>query len=121
MMGDDRLAQRRAAMIATGYWRDKTILDHLDRAIECTPDKTAIVAIRSEGGQEKRHARESGEQQHGDTTPLERVGEQLLHGADFVDRQIAVEFSYLLPDCRDDPERIAGSAHNQAHIEIGRL
>lgn len=54
MMGDDRLAQRRAAMIAAGYWRDKTILDHLDRAIECTPDKTAIVAIRSEGGQEKR-------------------------------------------------------------------
>jgi cyclohexanecarboxylate-CoA ligase len=54
MMGDDRLAQRRAAMIAAGYWRDKTILDHLDRAIECTPDKTAIMAIRSEGGQEKR-------------------------------------------------------------------
>ena len=49
MMGDDRLAQRRAAMIAAGYWRDKTILDHLDRAIECTPDKTAIVAIRSRG------------------------------------------------------------------------
>ena len=49
MTGDDRLAQRRAAMIAAGYWRDKTILDHLDRAIERTPDKTAIVAIRSEG------------------------------------------------------------------------
>ena len=54
MTGDDRLAHRRAEMIAAGYWRDKTILDHLDRAIERTPDKTAIVAIGSEGGQEKR-------------------------------------------------------------------
>lgn len=54
MTGDARLAHRRAEMIAAGYWRDKTILDHLDRAIERTPDKTAIVAIRSEGRQEKR-------------------------------------------------------------------
>ena len=54
MTADDRLAQRRAAMTAAGHWRDKTILDHLDRVIERTPDKTAIVAIRSEGGQEKR-------------------------------------------------------------------
>lgn len=38
MTGDDRLAQRRATMIAAGYWRDKTILDHLDRAIERTPE-----------------------------------------------------------------------------------
>ena len=36
MTGDDRLAHRRAEMIAAGYWRDKTILDHLDRAIERT-------------------------------------------------------------------------------------
>jgi cyclohexanecarboxylate-CoA ligase len=49
MTADDRLAQRRA-----DHWRDKTILGHLDHAIERTPDKTAIVAIRSEGGQEKR-------------------------------------------------------------------
>ena len=43
-------------MIAAGYWRDQTLLDHLDRAIERTPDKIAIVAIRSESGEEKRLA-----------------------------------------------------------------
>ena len=54
MTSNDNLARRRAAMIAAGYWRDQTLLDHLNRAIERTPDKTAIVAIRSESGEEKR-------------------------------------------------------------------
>ncbi len=56
MMNNDSLARRRAAMIAAGYWRDQTLLDHLNRAIERTPDKAAIVAIRSESGEQKRLA-----------------------------------------------------------------
>ena len=56
MTSNDGLARRRAAMIAAGYWRDQTLLDHLNRAIERTPDKTALVAIRSESGEEKRLA-----------------------------------------------------------------
>jgi len=56
MTSNDRLARRRVAMIAAGYWPDQTLLDHLNRAIERTPDKTAIVAIRSETGEEKRLA-----------------------------------------------------------------
>ena len=60
MTSNDGLARRRAAMIAAGYWSDQTLLDHLNRAIERTPDKTALVAIRSESGEEKRlHTRRS--------------------------------------------------------------
>lgn len=54
MMSNDRVARRRAAMIDAGHWRGQTLLDHLNRAIERTPDKTAIVAIRSDSGEEKR-------------------------------------------------------------------
>ena len=55
MSTDERLAKRRSTMTAAGHWRDKTLLDHLDRAIKQSPDKTAIVAIRSDaGGQETR-------------------------------------------------------------------
>ncbi|HXZ02695.1 MAG TPA: cyclohexanecarboxylate-CoA ligase [Stellaceae bacterium] len=50
----ETLSRRRAAMVAAGYWRDRTLLDHLDRAVAQTPDKTAIVAIRSETGAETR-------------------------------------------------------------------
>src|SRR4029077_10829235 len=56
MTSNDNLTRRRAAMIAAGYWRDQTLLDHLNRAIKRTPDKTAIVAIRSESVEEKRLA-----------------------------------------------------------------
>ena len=56
MTSYDNLTRRRAAMIAAGYWRDQTLLDHLNRAIKRTPDKTAIVAIRSESAEEKRLA-----------------------------------------------------------------
>jgi cyclohexanecarboxylate-CoA ligase len=51
---NDRLSKRRAAMTAAGHWRDETLLDHLGRALARTPDKTAIVATRSETGQETR-------------------------------------------------------------------
>jgi cyclohexanecarboxylate-CoA ligase len=54
MQRDLELAQRRAAMTAAGCWRDETLLDHLARAVARTPDKTAIVAVRSESGQETR-------------------------------------------------------------------
>ncbi len=45
----DRLLARRALMVARGDWRDQTLLDHLARAVAATPDKTAVVAIRSDG------------------------------------------------------------------------
>ena len=48
------LAKRRADMTAAGHWRDETLLDHLDRAVARFPDKTAIVAVPSESGQEVR-------------------------------------------------------------------
>jgi cyclohexanecarboxylate-CoA ligase len=54
MTADHRLAKRRAAMTAAGYWRNQTLLDHLDRAIERVPDKAAIVAVQSETGNEAR-------------------------------------------------------------------
>ena len=46
-----RLLARRGAMVAAGYWRDTTLLDHLARAL---PDRTALVARRSETGEETR-------------------------------------------------------------------
>lgn len=41
-------------MTAAGHWRDETLLDHLTRLVARTPDKTAIVAVRSETGEERR-------------------------------------------------------------------
>jgi cyclohexanecarboxylate-CoA ligase len=49
-----RLLQRRAAMRAEGHWRDDTLLDFLARAVAATPDRTAVVAMQSETGREKR-------------------------------------------------------------------
>jgi cyclohexanecarboxylate-CoA ligase len=54
MTSNSTPAKRRAAMMAAGHWRDETLLDHLDRAVKSSPDKTAIVAIRSESGEEVR-------------------------------------------------------------------
>lgn len=51
---DQRFAKRRAEMTAAGHWRDETLLDHLDHAVARIPDKTAIVAVRSESGEETR-------------------------------------------------------------------
>jgi cyclohexanecarboxylate-CoA ligase len=48
------LAKRRAELTAAGHWRDETLLDHLDRAVASFPEKTAIVAVRSDSGQEVR-------------------------------------------------------------------
>lgn len=42
----EKILSRRAAMVASGDWRDTTLLDHLARA---PLDKTAIVAIRTDG------------------------------------------------------------------------
>ncbi|MFZ2868783.1 AMP-binding protein [Zavarzinia sp.] len=44
-------AYRRGEMVAKGYWRDLTLLDHLRRVVAETPDKTALVATRSESGE----------------------------------------------------------------------
>lgn len=44
-------AYRRGEMVAKGHWRDQTLLDHLRRVVAETPDKTALVATRSEGGE----------------------------------------------------------------------
>ncbi|MBX9701423.1 MAG: cyclohexanecarboxylate-CoA ligase [Acetobacteraceae bacterium] len=49
-----RLAARRDPMVAGGFWRDETLLDHLTRAVAARPGHTAIVARRSEGGAETR-------------------------------------------------------------------
>jgi cyclohexanecarboxylate-CoA ligase len=45
----ERLMTRRAAMVARGDWRDATLLQHLALTVAHTPDKTAVVAIRSDG------------------------------------------------------------------------
>ena len=50
----ERLLARRPAMRAGGFWRDETLLDHLARAVARTPDRLAIVAKRSDTGQETR-------------------------------------------------------------------
>ncbi|WP_135468012.1 cyclohexanecarboxylate-CoA ligase [Crenalkalicoccus roseus] len=50
----NRLPARREAMRAAGHWRDETLLDHLARAVARTPEKAAIVARRSETGEETR-------------------------------------------------------------------
>lgn len=56
MLGQEKeaLLRRRTAMVAGGYWRDRTLLDHLDHVVAQTPEKTAIVAVRSETGAETR-------------------------------------------------------------------
>ena len=49
-----RLAARGPAARAAGHWGDATLRDHLARAVAATPGRTAIVARRSEGGEERR-------------------------------------------------------------------
>ena len=41
---------RRAAMVAQGHWRERTINDALDAAVAAVPDKTALTAVQVEGG-----------------------------------------------------------------------
>ena len=44
-----RLMARRPALRARGEWRDETLLDHLAQAVASAPDKTALVAFRTDG------------------------------------------------------------------------
>lgn len=53
VQGND-IAIRSPAMRARGFWRDETLLHHLARAVARSPDKTAIVACRSDIGTETR-------------------------------------------------------------------
>jgi cyclohexanecarboxylate-CoA ligase len=53
VQGND-IAIRGPAMRAQGFWRDETLLHHLARAVARIPDKTAIVACRSDIGTETR-------------------------------------------------------------------
>jgi cyclohexanecarboxylate-CoA ligase len=41
---------RRAAMVAQGHWRDRTINDHLDAAVAAAPDALALTAVSVEHG-----------------------------------------------------------------------
>ena len=41
---------RRAAAVAAGLWPDRTINDALDDCVAHVPDKTALTAMRAEGG-----------------------------------------------------------------------
>jgi len=45
------LAPRRAAMVAQGYWLDRTINDALDACVAACPDKTALTAVQVESGE----------------------------------------------------------------------
>lgn len=40
------LAPRMAEMKAKGFWRDETILNHFQRALRNSPEKTAVIAYR---------------------------------------------------------------------------
>jgi len=53
VQGND-IAIRGPAMRAHGFWRNETLLHHLARAAARSPDKTAIVACRSDIGTETR-------------------------------------------------------------------
>jgi cyclohexanecarboxylate-CoA ligase len=48
------LAWRARAMREAGHWGEETLLDHLARAVAATPEKTALVARRSDTGEETR-------------------------------------------------------------------
>ncbi|MGN6584608.1 MAG: cyclohexanecarboxylate-CoA ligase [Rhizobiaceae bacterium] len=45
---------RRSAMTDQGLWRDKSLLDHLDRVLEISPDKEALVVYRTDAAPERR-------------------------------------------------------------------
>ncbi len=53
VQGND-IAIRGSAMRAQGFWRDETLLHHLARAVARQPDKTAMIACRSDTGTETR-------------------------------------------------------------------
>jgi len=45
---------RRAAMVAQGFWRDRTINDDLDACLRQQPDKEALTAVSIEKGETRR-------------------------------------------------------------------
>ncbi|MCH8179556.1 MAG: cyclohexanecarboxylate-CoA ligase [Proteobacteria bacterium] len=45
------LAPRRAAAVAQGHWRDRTINDALDACVAACPDQLALTAVQVESGQ----------------------------------------------------------------------
>lgn len=45
-MASSDFAQRRAAMVASGAWQDKTVADYLDQVVAAAPDKTALVTYQ---------------------------------------------------------------------------
>ena len=49
------LPPRRAAAVASGYWRDRTINDELDACLRECPDKPALSALRVDSGELRRH------------------------------------------------------------------
>jgi cyclohexanecarboxylate-CoA ligase len=49
------LPPRRAAAIAAGYWKDRTINDALDEAVRLSPDKIALTAYNDEAGTARRY------------------------------------------------------------------
>jgi cyclohexanecarboxylate-CoA ligase len=48
------LPLRRAASVAAGLWHDRTIDRDLDAAVAAFPERTAIVALQVDGGDERR-------------------------------------------------------------------
>jgi cyclohexanecarboxylate-CoA ligase len=48
------LPPRRAAMVAQGFWRDRTINDDLDACVARDPDKVAVIAVSLERGETRR-------------------------------------------------------------------
>lgn len=48
------LPPRRAAMVAAGHWRDRTVNDVLDEAVERAPERLALTAVRVESGETRR-------------------------------------------------------------------
>ncbi len=42
------LPPRREKMLEKGYWLNKTILQFLDEAVRCNPDKQALVSYKAE-------------------------------------------------------------------------
>ena len=49
------LPRRRAAAVANGFWKDRTINDALDEALRVCPDKTALTAYGDEAGTVRRY------------------------------------------------------------------
>ncbi len=47
---DQDFQDRRSAMTAAGYWRDKTLLDYLGEAVSLIPEKTAVVSYKTGAG-----------------------------------------------------------------------